>query len=401
MLNYTESLSGNLLAKINAQSKWGNTVRKISRTTAVWASVAIIAVGGGVAGVVVATSGSHPGHPAASGQRAVAMHATRPLPLRLVAVSPGNGSRGVDGADNVTVTFNEPLPAAAPFPWLSPAIAGAWQREGDSAVFTPQTGFKAGTRVTVTVPGADGTARSGYKTIFTTAPYSTLRLQQLLAELGYLPMTWAPDPGAGIAADSAAAQLAAAYTPPPGTFTWQRGYPRELYSFWKLGSDNLLDKGAITGFEADHGLTIDGVASPAVWAALMRAAEAGAHSTHGYSYAIASQGSPETLTIWHNGHEAFSSLANTGISIAPTPVGTFPVYLKLAFQVMSGTNPDGSHYADPVQWVSYFEGGSAVHYIARGSYGYPQSLGCVELPYTAAEQAYPILPYGTLVTVTP
>jgi hypothetical protein len=29
------------------------------------------------------------------------------------------------------------------------------------------------------------------------------------------------------------------------------------------------------------------------------------------------------------------------------------------------------------------------------------SLGCVELPYTAAEQAYPYLPYGTLVTVTP
>jgi hypothetical protein len=45
--------------------------------------------------------------------------------------------------------------------------------------------------------------------------------------------------------------------------------------------------------------------------------------------------------------------------------------------------------------------GSAVHYIARGSYGYPQSLGCVELPYSAAAAAYPYLPYGTLVTVTP
>jgi lipoprotein-anchoring transpeptidase ErfK/SrfK len=97
----------------------------------------------------------------------------------------------------------------------------------------------------------------------------------------------------------------------------------------------------------------------------------------------------------------FSSSANTGISAAPTPVGTFPVYEKLPFQVMQGTNPDGSHYADPVQWVSYFEGGSAVHYIARGSYGYPQSLGCVELPYSAAAAAYPYLPYGTLVTVTP
>jgi len=60
-----------------------------------------------------------------------------------------------------------------------------------------------------------------------------------------------------------------------------------------------------------------------------------------------------------------------GISVAPTPVGTFPVYEKLPYQVM------------------------------QGSYGWPQSLGCVELPYSAAEEAYPILPYGTLVTVTP
>jgi lipoprotein-anchoring transpeptidase ErfK/SrfK len=148
-------------------------------------------------------------------------------------------------------------------------------------------------------------------------------------------------------------------------------------------------------------MTTDGVASAKVWAALLSAAAAGAGNRHGYSYAIASQSVPETLTIWHDGRQVFSSLANTGISVAPTPVGTFPVYEKLPFQIMQGTNPDGSHYADPVQWVSYFEGGSAVHYIARGSYGYPQSLGCVELPYTAAADAYPYLPYGTLVTVTP
>jgi lipoprotein-anchoring transpeptidase ErfK/SrfK len=76
------------------------------------------------------------------------------------------------------------------------------------------------------------------------------------------------------------------------------------------------------------------------------------------------------------------------------------VYEKLQFQIMQGTNPDGSHYADPVSWVSYFNGGDAVHYFPRGSFGFPQSLGCVELPYTAAKQAYPYLPYGTLVTVT-
>ncbi len=402
MVNYTESLSGlrAWTSKISAQSNWGNTVRIMSRTTMVWASIGIIAVGGGVAGGVLATSGSS----GSSGSHPqLARHDTpaRPAPVRLLSVSPASGSSGIDGADDITVTFSKPLPATVPMPAVSPAIAGTWQREGDTAVFTPSTGFVAGTRVTVSVPQADGTLRSGYKSSFTTAAYSTLRLQQLLAQLGYLPMSWRPDLGAGIDNGSAAAQLAAAYTPPPGTFTLQGGYPSGLYSFWQQGSANLLDKGAITGFEADHGMTPNGVASPAVWAALLKAAAAGEDNTHGYSYAIANQGSPETLTIWHNGRDVFSSLTNTGIASDPTPVGTFPVYLKLPYQVMEGTNPDGSFYADPVQWVSYFSGGSAVHYIARGSYGYPQSLGCVELPYSAAEEAYPILPYGTLVTVTP
>jgi hypothetical protein len=390
-----------LSTKINAQSNWEKTVRSTSRATAAWASIAVIAVGGGVTGIVLATGGG--GHQAsnASDHLAAKQAAPRPVPLRLLSVNPADGTRNVDGADIITVTFDKPLPAGAPLPQVSPAIAGTWQREGDTVTFTPSTGFLADTHVRVSVPAADGTVRSGYETSFTTADYSTLRLQQLLAQLGYLPMSWHPDLGAAIADDSAAAQLAAAYTPPPGTFTWQSGYPQELHSFWKQGSDNLIDKGAITGFEADHGLTPNGEVSPAVWAALLKAAAAGDRNPHGYSYAIASQSSPERLTIWHNGHYAFSSLANTGISIDPTPVGTFPVYLKMPFQVMQGTNPDGSHYADPVQWVSYFEGGSAVHYIARGSYGYPQSLGCVELPYNAAQTAYPILPYGTLVTVTP
>jgi lipoprotein-anchoring transpeptidase ErfK/SrfK len=377
-------------------------VRSISRTTVAWASIGVIVVGGGVTGVVLATSGGS-GHPAprASQHLASKQTAPQPAPLRLLSVSPADGTPNADGADTLTVTFSKPLPAGAPMPQVSPAIAGTWQREGDTVTFTPSTGFVAGTHVRVSVPAADGAVRSGYESSFTTADYSTLRLQELLAQLGYLPMSWHADLGAAIDDSSAAAQLAAAYTPPPGTFTWQRGYPRELYTFWKQGSENLLDKGAITGFEADHGMTPNGVASPAVWAALLKAAAADDRNTHGYSYAIANQGSPETLTIWHNGRDAFSSLTNTGISIDPTPVGTFPVYLKLPFQVMQGTNPDGSSYADPVQWVSYFSGGSAVHYIARGSYGYPQSLGCVELPYNAAEEAYPILPYGTLVTVTP
>jgi hypothetical protein len=50
--------------------------------------------------------------------------------------------------------------------------------------------------------------------------------------------------------------------------------------------------------------------------------------------------------------------------------------------------------------VAYFNGGDAVHYFPRGSYGFRQSLGCVELPYPAAERAWPYLTDGSLVTVS-
>jgi len=378
----------------------------ISRKTVAWVSAAVLAVGGCTAVIVLAAAGG--GKPGSHPDNAAARPAPLP-PLRVVSVSPADGNRDVDGVGNVTVTYNRPLPASAPLPALSPAIAGTWQRTGDTAVFTPATGFPAHTHVTVTAAVAvtavtaaakDSRGNPAPAASFTTARYSTLRLQEILAQLGYLPLSWTPAMGAAVPPGDAAAQLAAAYTPPPGTFSWvRRGYPSSLYSFWSQGEANTLDVGAITGFEADHGLTTDGVASRAVWSALLTAAAKDQRNTHGYSYAIASESLPETLTIWHNGGKVFSSLANTGISVRPTGLGTFPVYEKLPFQVMTGTNPDGSYYADPVYWVSYFEGGDAVHYFDRGSYGWPQSLGCVELPYGAAKAAYPYLPYGTLVSV--
>jgi hypothetical protein len=137
-----------------------------------------------------------------------------------------------------------------------------------------------------------------------------------------------------------------------------------------------------------------------VWRAMFRALAAGQINTHGYTYALASQKLPETLTVWHNGHVIFHNLANTGIPAAPTAVGTDPVYLRYRHQIMRGRNPDGTKYADPVAWVAYFRSGEAVHYFPRYSYGSPQSLGCVELPYQPAKRIWPYLTFGTLVTVT-
>ena len=339
-------------------------------------------------------------------------------PLKLVSVTPAGGAHDANGASPITVTFSAALSPQTRLPTLSPSIKGSWQVSGDTATFTPATGFLADTTVTVKVPGgADGMAGSAgpaatlaktSSTTFTTGSYSTLRLQQLLTQLGYLPLTWTPsDPSTGtIASSDANAQLAAAYDPPAGTFTFDSGYPNELTRQWSAGTDNVLVSGAVRAFENNMGLTMDGDAGPEVWADLLTAVAKGQNNPNGYSYALASQGeSNESLQVWHDGRRVLVTPANTGIPASPTPDGTFPVYLKYTVTQMKGLNPDGTKYDDTVYWASYFNGGDAVHAFPRPGYGWYQSLGCVELPYNGsgsgvAENAYNYLTYGSLVTVT-
>ncbi len=334
-------------------------------------------------------------------------------PLKIVSVSPGSGARDVNGATAVTVTFSSALAPQTPLPSLSPKIAGNWQVSGATATFTPSAGYLPGTTVTLTIPGgADGilgaAATAGAlqtaRTVkFTTGSFSTLRLQELLTGLGYLPLTWTPaDPDAApIPADDANAQISAAYDPPAGTFTFKPGYPSELTSQWQAGTDNILVDGAVRAFEYNQGLTMDGIAGPQVWSALLTAVAKGQDNPSGYTYAVADQDSPnETLRVWHDGKLILDTPANTGIPASPTEDGTFPVYLKFQVTQMQGINPDGTPYDDTVYWVSYFNGGDAVHYFPRPGYGYYQSLGCVEIQYDPAEFIWPYLTYGTLVTVT-
>ncbi|HEY2639830.1 MAG TPA: L,D-transpeptidase family protein [Streptosporangiaceae bacterium] len=227
----------------------------------------------------------------------------------------------------------------------------------------------------------------------------------LLAQQGYLPLTWGPERGGlgvtGTHADDPAAQTpqGIAYAPLLGTFTFDPGYPATLQDQWSPDQGNALLAGAVMAFESEHNMALDGNLTPQLWTALFAAQQRGQRNSNGYTYAIASKGSPEQLTIWHNGQIVQQSLANTGIPVSPTVDGTFPVFERFRFQIMRGTNPDGSHYADPVQYVAYFNGGDAVHYFPRGSYGSPQSLGCVELDLSDAQHAWPYLTYGSLVSV--
>jgi peptidoglycan hydrolase-like protein with peptidoglycan-binding domain len=396
----------------------------VGRSTAVLLRHRGIAATAGAAALVLISGGtfaavsSHPaGHEtlaSASDSKQLAQTASHKdtTALRVVSVSPGAGADDVNGAAAIKVTFSSALASQTPLPTLSPKIAGSWQVAGDSATFTPSYGFLPGTKVTVRIPGGSGGVHAADASVgvlktssdasFTTGSFSTLRLQQLLAQLGYLPLNWSPSTGAtGPAAGDGNlnAQLSAAYAPPAGTFSFQSGYPSELTSQWQTGSDNILDQGAIRAFEYNEGLTMDGVAGPEVWSHLLKAAASGQRNPNGYTYALATQGASETLQVWHDGKVILDTPCNTGIAASPTVDGTFPVYERLQFQIMQGTNPDGSTYADPVSWISYFNGGDAIHGFVRASYGWYQSLGCVELPPTTAQYIWPSLTYGTLVTV--
>jgi peptidoglycan hydrolase-like protein with peptidoglycan-binding domain len=328
-------------------------------------------------------------------------------PLRVVLVSPRRRAKDVNGASPVRVVFSTAVAADSPMPRLSPKIPGSWKRAGGNTLeFVPRRAFATLTQVELRIPAgargmrsaAGGLLARPVSVTFRTGEFSPLRLQQLLAQLGYLPLTWSPVT-ADAPATNANAQLSAAFSPPLGKFTWRPGYPRLLRTYWKLGDSSLVLKGAVMAFESDHAMTMDGEAGPGVWSAVLKAVAQARGNTHGYTYALASEKSPETLTVWHNGHVVVRTLANTGAPVAPTTIGTAPVYLRYKFQIMKGTNPDGTKYADPVNWVAYFRAGEAVHYFPRGSYGYAQSLGCVELPWDAAHKAWPYLTFGSLVTV--
>jgi lipoprotein-anchoring transpeptidase ErfK/SrfK len=332
---------------------------------------------------------------------ASATPAVPPTALRVTSTAPTGDNVG--GGSAISVQFSTDLAPGSAMPTLSPALAGQW------AVLSPtHLQYQAtqplipGTVETVTVPGgASGVVGSRgqhlaapFTTSFTVAPGSTLRLQQMLAELGYLPLNFTAASPLTSPTEESAAQI--------GTFTWRwANQPASLTSLWTPGIYNVITKGAVMNFEAQHGLKTDGVAGPQVWGAVLDALEAGQGNTLSYDYVDVTKTLPETTTVYQNGVPVYHTLANTGVAAAPTADGTFPVFARYTVTTMSGTNPDGSKYVDPgIRWVSYFNGGDALHGYPRGSYGFPQSVGCVEMPIANAAVVYPLTPLGTLVTVS-
>lgn len=232
----------------------------------------------------------------------------------------------------------------------------------------------------------------------TVAMGSLLRLQQMLAQLQYLPVRWSP------AAPAASAHCACDLDltdPPAGSFSWRWSQlPSSLVQLWVPGADNLITQGAVIAFDRVHGLPILPYATAPMWQALVEVWERHEVDPHAYTYVQVTETLPETLRLWRDGSVALTSLVNTARPPAHTHVGTFPIHLRFRSQNMRGTGPNGQPYSYPdVQWVNYFQGNDAIHAFPRQAYGFPQSAGCVEMPLAQASTLFSIVHYGTLVTV--
>jgi hypothetical protein len=332
-----------------------------------------------------------------------------------IAANPTAGST-ISASTPIEITFSKPVKKVlgSEKPKLSPEVKGKWSQPNPHTLRFVPAGFGAplATDLKVELPEevevvqSDGSVQNASEVKWEVPAGSELRLQQMLAELGYLPYKWNGEE----VAKTPEAQVAAATTEAPkGHFSPRWGnMPSGLKELWNPGEAGVLEEGALMSFEEREGLEVDGLAGPVVWEALMKAVIAGKvkpekGAANGYTYVWVNESLPETVNVWHNGKMILSEgAANTGIPGAETEAGTFNVFLRYEETTMEGENPDGSHYSDPgIKWVSYFNGGDALHQFDRASYGSPQSLGCVEMPNEEAEVIWPYTPLGTPVTINP
>jgi peptidoglycan hydrolase-like protein with peptidoglycan-binding domain len=325
------------------------------------------------------------------------------------AVSYPSPGKTINPTTPITLSFSKPVAKVlgSHRPTITPATSGSWKQISSHRLeFVPSGyGYGLDAHVQIALPngvrlvgGQSGTATSGSWTV---PNGSVTRAEQILADLGYLPVNF-KYAGKGVGT-SLADQENAAVNTPKGSFSWRfPNTPDQLKEQWQPGADGVVLKGAIMMFESDHDMTADGILGPSVWKALLNANVHNQKSTFGYSFVMVHEASSgETSTLWHNGETIITTPANTGVAGAETALGTYPVFEHLASTTMSGTNADGSTYVDPgILWVSYFNGGDALHYYARGSYGFPQSNGCVEMPEAAAAKIWPYTPIGALVDVS-
>jgi peptidoglycan hydrolase-like protein with peptidoglycan-binding domain len=271
---------------------------------------AVLAVGVGTLTALRLSSPRSSPTPKAAGTTGASRGTTKPtIQLQVVSTSPTAGATVAPDAA-VSVTFSTPVDPSGPLPTLSPAIAGSWMAATPTTLaFHPDGPLPPASALTLSVPGGtqgvhgvDGSHLAVSTTVgFNVQPGTTVRLQQLLAQLGYLPVTFTPAGSPPPAVQMADTQA--------GSFSWRwPNLPAQLTALWQPGVYNEMTKAAVMAFEEANQLAVDGIAGPEVWQTLLHDATVGAHDPNPYSYVLVSKVSPETLNLWVNGASRFQNV---------------------------------------------------------------------------------------------
>jgi peptidoglycan hydrolase-like protein with peptidoglycan-binding domain len=351
-----------------------------------------------------------------------ALDATGSLPATRLTALPPRTIR--DGTAPLRVRLSGHPASFSPRPHLSPAVAGRWVTHGRWEIFEPASALEPCSTYTLGVSASTSAVSHSpigvHRDIaLHVACPSVKGLQLALARLDYLPYRasaaslphepgtdrrsipeWEAHPpghAAGSSIGRRARLTAMAAFRPPSVHLHARYANAPTVSYGELDETT---KGALMVFQSEHGLEATGEADEATWRALFHAAERDQRKRTPYTWVTVSESIPETLEVHRGRHVVLTSPTNTGVAGAETAQGTFPIFSRFTSTTMTGTNPDGSKYSDPgVPWVNYFNGGDAVHGFPRGSYGSPQSNGCVELPIETAHTVYGMLAIGDVVVV--
>lgn len=330
--------------------------------------------------------------------------ASQPAPLpatRLVGVP----SRTIaDGAAPLRVTLSAPPAKGSPRPTLRPAVAGSWSTVGNSEVFTPAGTLEPCKSYSLTVwkhtfATNHSTLDARHMLSLRVACPSITALQEALARQDYIGAVLHPRYAVHVPIGEETLREAGehAFRPFHGRLAPQPADAPPV----EMGQLDATTKGALEVFQADHNLEPTGEPNAETWRLLLIVESLNHRNPRPYTWVSVTESLPETLEVHQGSHVALSSPTNTGVPGAETAQGIFPIFERFTSTTMTGTNPDGSHYSDPgVPWVNYFNGGDAVHGFVRGSYGSPQSNGCVELPIGTAAAVYPLLQIGDIVWVT-
>ena len=159
--------------------------------------VAVVVVAVAVGAFVVGRSAHGPGVSVTAGGGPTT--SVPVAPLTVASSVPASGATQVPSDQVVTVTMSGPVLSGVDSPVFSPPVSGTWRQAGTrSLVFDATAPFLPTSTETLTVPAGSAGPRSAHggelaapvTITFGVAQASTERLQQLLAQLDYLPLTF-------------------------------------------------------------------------------------------------------------------------------------------------------------------------------------------------------------------